>query len=323
MKRTWIRRLTFIGLACIYLYVSTALWLFQGPFSALRTYFIDSLATTRHGYLLRPLSLYTVSNQEIAKASPHLATSSTPGTTQVRDFRSVADASIQVIPYQGSTFGGYVMLIHDPKRLKVGITKYVGTAGETVTEMARDVHAVAGVNGGAFDDANWRGTGGLPLGITMHSGKLLQNDPNKWGSQPVIGITAYGELVAGSYNLAQLKALNVTEAVSFGPVIVQDGVGLVQGIGSWGYAPRTAIGQRKDGTIILIVTDGRFIHGANDLGASLKDIQDLMLQYGAVTAANLDGGSSSTMYYNGKLVNEPTDVLGERKVATAFLVMPE
>lgn len=322
-KRRIGRGLFFFVLALLYVYVSTALWLFHGPFPALRTYLIDSLATTRHGYLLRPMSLFTLSTADITKAAPHLTVAGTPGTTAVYDFRNISDTSIQVIPVQESTFGGYVMLVRDPKRVKVGITKYVGNQGETVTEMAKDVQAVAGVNGGAFDDANWRGTGGLPLGITMHDGKLLQNDPNKWGSQPVIGITSYGELVAGAYNVEQLKAMGVAEAVSFGPVLVQNGIGLVVGNGNWGYAPRTAIGQRKDGTIIFVVTDGRFIHGANDLGASLKDIQDLMLQYGAITAANLDGGSSSTMYYNGKLVNEPTDVLGERKVATAFLVMPK
>lgn len=117
--------------------------------------------------------------------------------------------------------------------------------------------------------------------------------------------------------------MNVTQALTFGPVLVQNSQGMIQkGNGGWGYAPRTVIGQKSDGTILMVVTDGRGIHGVNDIGASLLQMQNLMLHLGAVTAANLDGGSSSTMFYNGKLVNQPTDVLGEREVGTAFLILP-
>ncbi|GMA58280.1 hypothetical protein GCM10025858_27830 [Alicyclobacillus sacchari] len=72
--------------------------------------------------------------------------------------------------------------------------------------------------------------------------------------------------------------------------------------------------------MIMIVTDGRELTGPNDIGASLGDIEQLMLSYGAVTAANLDGGSSATMVFDGRLVNQPTDILGERSVGTALIV---
>ena len=70
----------------------------------------------------------------------------------------------------------------------------------------------------------------------------------------------------------------------------------MNGMGS-GLNPRTAIGQREDGTLLLLVTDGRGRNG--HLGASAADLIDIMLEYGAVNAANLDGGSSSCMYYDG------------------------
>jgi exopolysaccharide biosynthesis protein len=311
----------YVVLAMLYLFISSSLLLFHGPFKALTNYVIDSVATTRHGYLLRPASLFTLSNAEIQAHSAHLTlTNTTAKAVRMRDYSNIQDNRVQVDTFTGSTFSANVMLIHNPRLVKVAITKYVGSAGETVSEMVRDADAVAGINAGAFDDTGWRGTGGLPLGITMHGGNLLQNDQSKWQGQPVVAITSEGQLVCGAYSVQQLRAMNVQEAVSFGPELVQDGHGMVQGQGGWGYAPRTAIGQKPDGTIIFIVTDGRFVHGANDLGASLKDLQDLMLQYGALTAANLDGGSSSTMVYNGKLVNQPTDILGERKVATSFVV---
>jgi exopolysaccharide biosynthesis protein len=321
-----LRKLGYTIAAFVYLWVSTSLLLFHGPYHALRTYFINSLATTRHGYLLRPLSLYTLSQADIKKHSAVLVNTNVPITKadlHANDYSQVKNNAIQIQTYKGSTFSADIMLIHDPNLVRVAVTNDVGSEGQTVSEIVKENHAIAGINAGAFEDVAWRGTGGIPLGITMHNGKLVGNDKNLWNSQPVIGLTKNGALVAGAYNVDQLKQLHVREAVSFGPVLVKNGVGLMRGNGGWGYAPRTVIGQRSDGTIIFMVTDGRFIHGVNDLGATLTDVQNLMLRYGATIAVNLDGGSSSTMYYNGKLVNQPTDVLGERKVATAFIVLPK
>ena len=86
----------------------------------------------------------------------------------------------------------------------------------------------------------------------------------------------------------------------------------------WGVGPRTAIGQRKDGTVLFVVIDGR--QPGYSLGATLRDVQDVLYEKGAYIAANLDGGSSSTLYLNGKVVNKPADLLGERMIPTAFIV---
>nr|WP_277398250.1 phosphodiester glycosidase family protein [Neobacillus citreus] len=185
--------------------------------------------------------------------------------------------------------------------------------------MVEDNKAVAGINGGAFQDVGYRGTGGVPLGTTIQKGEFV----TKGGTQPIVGFTRDGVLMVGSYSEKELMDRDVTEALTFGPVLVKDGKGVVKGDGGWGAAPRTAIGQREDGTVIMIVTDGRMIHGANNLGATMNDLMHLMLKYGAVSAANLDGGSSATMVKDGVLINEPSDVLGERKIATSFIVMPQ
>ena len=84
-----------------------------------------------------------------------------------------------------------------------------------------------------------------------------------------------------------------------------------------GIAPRTAIGQRKDGAILFLVSDGRQVRS---IGATLKDVQDIMLEYGAYNATNLDGGSSPTMYYDGEVINNPCDPLGERSIPSVVYV---
>jgi exopolysaccharide biosynthesis protein len=136
----------------------------------------------------------------------------------------------------------------------------------------------------------------------------------------ITAITKKGQLIVGPHSLNDLQKLGATEAISFGPELVINGKGTIKsGDGGWGIAPRTAIGQRSDGAIILLAIDGRT---TKSIGASLKDVQNIMLQYGAVNASNLDGGSSTTMYYNGEIINNPCDPLGERAVPSAFIVTP-
>ena len=214
-------------------------------------------------------------------------------------------------------FTAYVLRVRDPRRVEVVETRFPGEVGETVEQFVNDWHAVAGVNGGSFTDTNWQGTGGLVQGIVVSNGRVLQRAS---GSESIIGFTASGRLISGMYTLAQLQAMGVKQALMFGPTLVDHGVDQIQGAGDWGYAPRTSIGQTADGTVLLVVTDGRGLTGPADIGASLGDIARLMISLGAVTAANLDGGSSATLVYDGRLVNQPTDILGERYIGTAVIV---
>ena len=84
-----------------------------------------------------------------------------------------------------------------------------------------------------------------------------------------------------------------------------------------GKNPRTAIGQRADGSVLLLVVDGR---QANSLGATFKDLAYIMLEYGAVNACAMDGGTSTQMVYYGQVLNNPYSPTGPRKCPTAWLV---
>jgi exopolysaccharide biosynthesis protein len=315
----------YLILTFLYVWVSSVILVFHGPFPSLKSYVIGMISTSMHSQYLEPLSLWTVS---LDKYKPSLMGDLKTNTKKdeenskkVRNqYEKITDPTIKIEDYQAKTFSAKIMLISDPKRVHVAATKYQGDVGQTVSEMVSDNHAVAGINGGGFSDTGYRGTGGIPLGTTIHNGQFLTTSG---GSNPMVGFTREGLLLVGNYTDQELKDLKVTEALSFGPALVKDGEGVVKGDGGWGFAPRTAIGQKEDGTVIMIVTDGRGVHGLNNVGASIRDLMNLMLKYGAVNAANLDGGSSTTMVKDGLLVNEPSDVLGERKIATSFVVMPE
>lgn len=83
--------------------------------------------------------------------------------------------------------------------------------------------------------------------------------------------------------------------------------------------PRTAVAILKDGKFLMLTADGRSDTSA---GLDLHDLAAYLLELGAVDALNLDGGGSTTMYLNGKVVNRPSDASGERKVSDALVVTP-
>ena len=113
---------------------------------------------------------------------------------------------------------------------------------------------------------------------------------------------------------------HIRDCVSFGPALIVDGKPEYDPYMESGINPRTAIGQREDGALLLLVLDGRSI---NTLGATMEDVVNIMLEYGAVNAGNLDGGSSSVMVYGGEIINHCASVTGPRRIPTGFIVLEE
>ena len=136
----------------------------------------------------------------------------------------------------------------------------------------------------------------------------------------VVSIIAFDDqnhLLVGRMSGKEAMEKHVRDAVSYGPALIVNGEPLeVSGAGG-GLNPRTAIGQRADGAILLLVIDGRQTHS---LGASFKDCIDVMMEYKAVNAANLDGGSSTMMVYQGETVNSCASMYGSRRIPTVILV---
>lgn len=219
-------------------------------------------------------------------------------------------------------FKGYYLVIKDPTRIKVGVTSKLEREGERTSEIAEENDAIAAINGGAFVDkttVDWTGTGATPDGIVISNGKLIWNTVSSGVSElnkTSFGITKDGVLIVGQYSYDDLKSMNVQEALSFGPALIINGK--MQTITTdGGLAPRTAIGQRADGAIILLVIDGRKL---GSIGATYQELQEVLYKLGAVNALNMDGGRSTTMYYNGDVINTPSNSMGERALPTAILV---
>ena len=244
----------------------------------------------------------------------------------------------------GKTFKAYVLLVKDPSRVFVGTSSDYKSnkQGMTVFNIAEKYNAVAAINGGEFSDPGGVGTGNNPIGITYSQGKLMWNDG--YTNRTFIGIDNNDRLVVSEgMNKTKAEELGIRDGVCFqtGNVLItsdENNITKHYADNNTGTAQRTAIGQTSDGTLILIVTDGR---SASSLGATHNDMIDIMVSYGAITAGMLDGGSSSMMYYDNYfekyeydidtldkyqkrgLVNKYKAFTTPRKIPTYFIVGEE
>ena len=225
----------------------------------------------------------------------------------------------KIIEIEGKGYSGYLAAIYDPSKIHTLVTSKLGTTGQYLTTMAKNNKAVVAINGGGFDDPNYSSNAANPLGITYSKGKLLTSYYYA-GAGGIIGFDTNNKLVLSSKCTEQsAKSLKIRDAVTCGPFLIVNGKksGVV-GNGGWGTAPRTAIGQRKDGIVLFLVVDGRTVKRP---GADMDDLIEIMQNYGAYNAANLDGGTSTAMTVNYELINDPVDSSGAHKtrfVSTGF-----
>lgn len=226
----------------------------------------------------------------------------------------------KIIEISEKKFDGYLVAVYEPSRVKTLVTAKLGTSGQYVTTMAKNNDALIAINGGGFDDPNFNSTGGSPLGITVRDGEYVTTKTYA-GSGGIIGFTEDDKLVLGKMSLAKAKEMKIRDAVTFGPFLIVNGKpSEVLGNGGWGTAPRTAIAQRKDGIVLFLVVDGRT---ATKPGADMDDLIEILQNYGAYNAANLDGGTSSVLVVNNIIVNDPIDSTGAHKtrpIATGFML---
>ena len=214
----------------------------------------------------------------------------------------------------GMEYAGKVALCKQPENIIVGTCRGLYEYGSYVSEMVSDYNAILGINASGFDDYEGNGTGGLPYGFLKSEGKTLQ--PAVGDTWKIIGFDEDDHLQIGAFS----DTSNLRDAVEFHPALIINGENLVAGSGLNDQQPRTAIGQAQDGTVIMLVIDGRQLHS---FGISIGRCGEIMESYGAYQASMLDGGSSSVMVYDGREITSPTTLSQNpegRYLPDAFLV---
>ena len=335
-KKHKVRNIIFsIGTISIFL----GLFLLYGPWSGFRDFWITTAMTTmNHQYLATWLYKQdtidkVLQKNQVIESQEKINTDLVEiydNQTITTNYKDEYDKQVlehekgdiyKYFKVEGYKFDAYMAVIYDPSKISVVHSKYLGTRGQYLTDMAKEHNAIVAINGGGFSDINGQSNGGQAIGMIIENGNIIQSSKNKNNKGRIIGFTNDNKLFLSNMTADEAIKAGVRDAVEFGPFLIVNGESsFIKGNGGYGIHPRTAIGQRKDGIVLFLVVDGRRV---DSVGASMKDLTDIMIKYGAYNAANLDGGNSSVLVINNKIMNRPIDwfdVEQTRPIATGFIV---
>ena len=299
--------LAILGATFIYLFFKTTLF---EKYKEL--WVVTAMSTMNHQYL----ATWFLSDEEIQEIMNKLEVQNNEDSnSDAIKIETPSKDDIKVEKITGKNYVGYVMTIPDASKVSL-VDGRKSSRGSKLSEIAKNNNAIAGINAGGFADDGGVGNGSVLCDATIINKKLLYG--NKSSKYSLIGLSTDKKLVLGKYTYQQAMNAGIESAVEFGPFLIVNGKNQITNSSSGGIHPRMGIGQKKDGTFIFVVVDGR--QPGYSIGTNLLEMQNIFNRYGAYNAANLDGGSSATMYYNGKVVNKTSTPIGERYLPNAFIV---
>lgn len=281
-----------------------------------------SLLETSAAYFIPGLFLPDDEISRIMEENAVKITLEKTNTSLVEVNQENTSKDIELIEVSGATFKGRMLVIPDPSRVYLATPTWGfehENGGMTVVDMVARDNAIAGINAGGFKDTKGTGNGSIPTGYVIQDGEITYGS-----SKTVDCVTGFDEnntLIVGRMSCKEALDAGIVNGFCFnlndvGSLIINGNPVDISGSGS-GLNPRTAIGQKADGTIILLSIDGRQAHS---LGAVYSDLIQIFLDNDVINAANLDGGSSSIMIYESETVSVSSSLYGDRRLPTAILV---
>ena len=238
--------------------------------------------------------------------------------------RDPENDSYKVLDVKVGNAKGYLVAIYEPEKVKLIRTKKfnIGTFGEKVTTMCERYGGSVCINGGGFANGLSNGSD-IPVGYVIDDGEILWAENNDYERRgDIIGLTNDGKLkLMNNATGDEAIEAGIEYGLEFGPFLIVNGKSMeIHGM-PYGVANKCVIAQRKDGVMMFLVTEGEtYIDGA-----SLSDVLEVLEKYGAYNAANLDGGQSTSLVINNKLINSPNAIAkkqGGRYVVTGFGLIP-
>ena len=329
---------TFIIACIIDLLMVIFLFFTYGPISYFRELLITTAMTTKsHKYLARTLysekTIVKVMNENITEEIQENTNSDEinfDSIIETDNYESIYEEQVlkkednnlyKIVEISGRGYKGYMIVVYDASRISLATSKFLGSNGQIVRNIASENNAKIAINAGGFADAGGVGDGGTPTGTVISKGKIVyQGADTGWGGG-LIGFNKDHVLVLTKESPSTAIKNGLVDAVEFGPFLIVNGKSAItKGNGGGGVASRTVIAQRKDGIVLFFVIDGR--QPGYSVGISMTEMTKLLERYKACNAANLDGGASTTLVENKKLINKPCGIggTGERRVPDAWLV---
>lgn len=309
-------------------------FLMYGPYNKIRVFLVTTaMETMNHKYLAHIFYSDTVINNILAN-NYYISINGDSDPSRVTiglaensvNYESIYEKEIlehdeeqlyKLIEFKYNEFDCYLVAIYDPKRVHaVSVSNLNG--GKVLTDIARENNAIVAINGGGYFWSNY-----LPRGLIVSNGEVIYAQDNNTHTSG--GFNEDGILVVGDLSKSQVKEKKIREALSFTPVLISNGEPIkIVGTGGSGLNPRTVIAQRKDGIVLFLVVNG---YGQNLSwkgrgGVYYSDLIKILLRYGAYNAINMDGGSSTTMVIDNKLINSPCEPVkdGQDYIKSAWIL---
>ena len=224
------------------------------------------------------------------------------------------EEGIVVLKVVTSNYVGRLVLIDDPSRVYISATDYKNSRGQFICDYLEKEDAVIASNASGFHDPGGTSVGGVVTAQCVAQGEYWGNYSSKYIT---VGFDENDRLIVGEFSDWEERGLR--DAFQYHPALIINGDKVIEGSSGWGLQPRTVIGQAENGVVMIFVVDGRQV--GYSLGATMGDCADVLEMYGAVNAGACDGGSSSTLAYEGEIINEPsTNMPTGRYLPNAWVV---
>ncbi len=221
-----------------------------------------------------------------------------------------------IVKVSGSTYQGKLAVVKDPAQIEMVKSKNLGSRGQEAESFGTQENALLVINASGFRDAGGHGSGGQVKGTLIIDGVEYGNRDVK-GYWKFCGMKNDNKFYVGSYPTNSVSEYRWS--CEFFPALVVDGKSVVDGTFGMGLQPRTSIGQRLDGSMLLLIIDGRQV--GYSVGCTVAECKDILLRYGVYQAMNLDGGSSAVMWYNGKYITKSSSKSGRGRYMPNALIV--
>lgn len=221
-----------------------------------------------------------------------------------------------LVKVSGEGYQGKLAIVKDAARTELVKSSRLGVRGQEAGEFGAQEDALLVINMSGFSDVGGHGSGGQVKGSMIIDGQEYgthSTEPH-W---KFCGLRTDGKLYVSNYPWDDIS--DYRWGVEFYPAIIVDGECVVDGSYCMGLQPRTVVGQAVNGDMLLLVIDGRQI--GYSLGCTVADCADILEGYHAWQAMNMDGGSSSVMWYNGSYISKSSSVSGRGRYMPDALIV--
>jgi exopolysaccharide biosynthesis protein len=223
--------------------------------------------------------------------------------------------NLLIVGVEGDGYVGKMAIVKNPAQVDLVKSKSLGSYGELAEAFGEEYNALLVINASGFKDPEGHGGGGDVKGCLVIDG--VEYGKPKGDTWKLFGFKNDDRLYIANYYEEDISEYRW--AVEFFPALIVDGEISITGSFGMGIQPRTTIGQTEDGDFLMLIVDGRQV--GYSLGCTVADCAEIMLRYGAYQGANMDGGSSSVMWYKGEQITKSSSQVGNGRYMPDALIV--